>query len=523
MKTKFTNFINKNKFITFSFTFFLLFGITINVFATPPSSPYGAGDTLDPSCAPGDSNCYVSGVSFFNYGDNGTVTTTGQNTFVGINSGNNTMGSTATQTYHASLNTAVGYSTLNSNTTGYENTAFGYDPLYSNTTGRNNTAVGKGTLYSNTTGVENLGVGSYTLLLNTTGSYNTAVSGRAALWKLVDGDANSAFGWGALGLGTTGDYNIGIGYLAGEQAFTGDKNIAIGYNVEWPSDSGSQQLTIGNLIFGTGLDGTGKTLSTGKIGIRNNAPAYTLHVGTSAVSGIVARFENSTGTCDINPTTTSLSCSSDETLKTNIESIEDSSLDIIRDLRPVTYNWLTQPNQDTIPGFIAQEVETLLPKLVNTDPNTNLKSLNYTLFTPYIVKSIQELDITLQGIESLDENSTFVSNLKNWFASATNGIEEFFTKKIHTEQLCVKKADGSEICVTGDDLEYALSSQGISYTYTTPDNSEEENIEDHTSDTGDEEQEEVTEEEVTDQQDEEDDQSQNDESQNQDQSEDAQN
>ncbi len=41
------------------FLFVLLFGAYISVFATPPGSPYQAGETLDPSCAPGDTNCFV--------------------------------------------------------------------------------------------------------------------------------------------------------------------------------------------------------------------------------------------------------------------------------------------------------------------------------------------------------------------------------------------------------------------------------------------------------------------------------
>ena len=40
----------------------------------------------------------------FNYGNNGTVTTAGQNTFLGINAGNFSMGSTATSTTHGSYN-----------------------------------------------------------------------------------------------------------------------------------------------------------------------------------------------------------------------------------------------------------------------------------------------------------------------------------------------------------------------------------------------------------------------------------
>ncbi len=44
-------------------------------FAAPPSSPYTPGETLDPTCAPGDANCYVessSGDSF--YTDDGALT-----------------------------------------------------------------------------------------------------------------------------------------------------------------------------------------------------------------------------------------------------------------------------------------------------------------------------------------------------------------------------------------------------------------------------------------------------------------
>ena len=40
--------------------FVFLFSVAYTVFATPSSSPYLVGETLDPSCAPGSTNCYVS-------------------------------------------------------------------------------------------------------------------------------------------------------------------------------------------------------------------------------------------------------------------------------------------------------------------------------------------------------------------------------------------------------------------------------------------------------------------------------
>ena len=78
----------------------------------------------------------------FNYGNNGSIVTDGQNTFIGLNSGNLTMGLTANQIYQSSYNTGVGNKTLTSLTTGYYNTAIGYSALYLNTIGFNNTAVG---------------------------------------------------------------------------------------------------------------------------------------------------------------------------------------------------------------------------------------------------------------------------------------------------------------------------------------------------------------------------------------------
>jgi archaellum component FlaF (FlaF/FlaG flagellin family) len=44
----------------------------------------------------------------------------------------------------------------------------------------------------------------------------------------------------------------------------------------------------------------------------------------------------------------------------------------------------------------------------------------------------------------------------------SNGIENIFTKKIHTETLCVKKVDGGEVCLNGDELEIIMNGGIIS-------------------------------------------------------------
>src|SRR4051812_34363581 len=56
-------------------------------------------------------------------------------------------------------NTAIGYYTMNKNTTGYYNTGLGTEALFSNTSGYLNTAIGGNALYSNTAGYHNTATG----------------------------------------------------------------------------------------------------------------------------------------------------------------------------------------------------------------------------------------------------------------------------------------------------------------------------------------------------------------------------
>jgi hypothetical protein len=47
----------------------------------------------------------------------------------------------------------------------------------------------------------------------------------------------------------------------------------------------------------------------------------------------------------------------------------------------------------------------------------------------------------------------FFMSLIAWFAEVSNGIGDFFAKKVNTEEICVKKSDGTSFCVDGDELE----------------------------------------------------------------------
>ena len=196
-------------------------------------------------------------------------------------------------------------------------------------------------------------------------------------------------------------------------------------------------------------DVTAKNYFAGNLGIATTTPSYKLHVGDGTTVGIIARFQNSTGTCDINPTTTSLSCSSDRTLKTNITNLNNTILNQITTLQPVTYTWINDNTNQQQTGFIAQDVEAIFPSLVSTDPTTNLKSLNYIGLIPYAIEGIKEIDIKVNQLSSLDDTveGSFASILKSYLANASNRITRIFTGEV-----CLTDIDGSSECLNKEEL-----------------------------------------------------------------------
>ncbi len=146
----------------------------------------------------------------FQHPTGGGAVPVGQNTFVGVNAGNFTTGSTATETFHASRNVGVGQSALELNTIGYDNMAMGRSALQFNTEGYQNTAMGTAALAASTTGFNNIAVGYNSLILNIGGKWNVAI-GSFALQNNTEGIRNVAIGHNTGSGITTGDNNTFLG------------------------------------------------------------------------------------------------------------------------------------------------------------------------------------------------------------------------------------------------------------------------------------------------------------------------
>lgn len=90
---------------------------------------------------------------------------------------------------------------------------------------------------------------------------------------------------------------------------------------------------------------------------------------------------------------------SDRRLKENITDTAVKALDKINRLRMVAFDFIENKKHEEI-GLIAQEAETIVPKIVSRDPENpdGYLHIDYTALVPYLIKAIQELN---QKIEKM--------------------------------------------------------------------------------------------------------------------------
>jgi hypothetical protein len=216
----------------------------------------------------------------------------------GIGSGaleNNTTASNNTAVGYQALlantatgNNAIGYTALRSNTTGAGNTADGVNALYSNTTGSNNTSMGFQSLLNNTTASGNTAVG-YQVMLDSTGDNNTALGYQALQTNSSGGINNTAIGYQANRNNTSGSYNVAVGLQALLSNTTASNNTAVGYQAGFDNATGERCTFIGNGA------GENSTVSDNTFVGQNSGSAIT----SGAANTILGRFSGNEGGLNI--------------------------------------------------------------------------------------------------------------------------------------------------------------------------------------------------------------------------------
>lgn len=98
---------------------------------------------------------------------------------------------------------------------------------------------------------------------------------------------------------------------------------------------------------------------------------------------------------------------SDERVKENISDIENS-LDLILKLNGKRYDYKTNLNDSeqlkkikrNHAGYLAQEVVKIIPEAVQYDDSTDLYSIDYTKFIPFITEAIKEQQQVIENLQT---------------------------------------------------------------------------------------------------------------------------
>lgn len=83
------------------------------------------------------------------------------------------------------------------------------------------------------------------------------------------------------------------------------------------------------------------------------------------------------------------------------ENIRDSELGLetVKALRPRQYNYIYEGTPEDV-GFIAEEVDLILPFLVAKNANNECESITYDRLTSVLVKAVQELNAKVEALEA---------------------------------------------------------------------------------------------------------------------------
>ena len=345
-----------------------------------------------------------------------------------VSSGRGAFAMGANDTASGEFATAVGYKTK---ATSWFSTALGsYTSaigLYSTAMGNNTTAIGSfctamgynttsynyyATAMGNSTTAG--GMGSVAMGYETTASALASTAmGRITT---ASGSSSTAMGYGSTASGST---STAIGNYANA---SGSSSIAMGAstnasgNVSSVMGLSTTAQAYGSLVIGRYniIEGTTTTwtvtepvfvigngtssgsranaftvLKNGNTAIGHNAPTQMLDVNGNARFRSVATLASAT-TLYVTADGTLTTGASDVRLKENITTLENGLSKVLQ-LRGVNFTWKSEPQMGNRIGFIAQEVEKILPEMVFTNPVDGYKGVNYAEISAVLVEAVKEL------------------------------------------------------------------------------------------------------------------------------------
>lgn len=342
------------------------------------------------------------------------------NAFVGFESGN----SITTGKFNAFYGAQSG----KSNADGFNNAFFGAYAGTGNIAGNNNAFFGANAGLTNRANFNSF-FGSGAGLNNFNGT-NNSFFGNASGLNNSSGQNNTFIGRSAGELITTGSNNTFIGALSGAALLnqtpleTGDNNVAIGYNVRFANNV-SNSIGIGanakvdssnTIVIGDSSQTLFTNLiNTGQVNADFADVAEVVTVGTLRLRPALGGGINPL--CYVNVTFDGVTyrdvkvCSSSIRYKQNVQSFT-RGLELLRQLRPVTFNWKSNNQADV--GFIAEEVNAAEPLLSTFNDAGQIEGVKYAQITTVLVNSVKEQQAQIETLqEQIKRQQDQIEALKN--------------------------------------------------------------------------------------------------------------
>lgn len=276
-------------------------------------------------------------------------------------------------------------------------------------------------------------------------------------------------GYNAGAGASTVDGSVLIGGYAGAGSSNMINAIVFGYEAGFEENfGGSDNQNDYSVLIGlkSRTGGFPNSIALGAYAINTASNQFMIGSSTRPINS--TKWNGSAGTQCTITTGTGIACTSDERLKTNIVDLPGDTLAKIRNIDAVTFNWKNDTMRDPQIGFIAQNLEQYFPELVATDTD-GYKSVYYAQMAPILTKALQELDVQVQDIATLNTEGSFATRVRAWLADAQNGIQKLFAKEIETNSICVADESGAKTCITKSQLDALIQSSHQTQTVVVPD------------------------------------------------------
>ena len=202
----------------------------------------------------------------------------------------------------------------------------------------------------------------------------------------VDGAKLDGIASGATNVTNNNQLTNGAGYTTSVGDIT---NVSAGTNLTGGGSSGSVTLNVtaspsftdvyvADQIFHTGDTNTYMQFHAADQWRVVTGGSERLEVNNSATT-VAGTFNNT----------------SDARLKENVEPLTNALSDVCK-LEGVSFNWIDSGKKST--GFIAQQVEPILPDVVTTNEDDGIKSVNYVGMIGHLVEAIKEQQAQIDAL-----------------------------------------------------------------------------------------------------------------------------